>query len=334
MKIIALVLFSITAVYASPGQDEAPYSGSSFNEVRKVVFEEDATLPAQNEVEQEELDNYHLVQLPHYTVSWRNFKRWVGHKLVDFLKRDAKRTIADNHDYYRRLEKLVHSNGICFTGEWTISESSDYTGYFSKGKKALFIGRGSVSSDNTLIGHKRTMGFAGKLFPTMDPSAVVKTANFVTIDNLSGTANSHFLDVALTNEPALGFAFTPLLSLRLFFAFSAADRNIGFRPVDPIAALGLAASAVIHTPQWMMLKPRTTVVKNEERDFRDELRMVNFPGGLEFDIYASNQTKDPEKLAQWLRLGFVHLNESIISYGCDRRLHFHHNKMADPRRGD
>ena len=30
---------------------------------------------------------------------------------------------------------------------------------------------------------------------------------------------------------------------------------------------------------------------------------------------------------QWQAIGLIHLNESMVSYGCDRRLHFAHPKM-------
>jgi len=112
------------------------------------------------------------------------------------------------------LEKLLHPNGVCLSGTWEITEPSNYTGYFAQGKQGLIIGRASTTLTNTKEGRNRGFGFAGKLYPTMDPSETAKTANFFLIDVLFGTHAKHYLDVALTSEAKTGFDFFNLFIIK------------------------------------------------------------------------------------------------------------------------
>lgn len=296
------------------------FAASSFNEVRDVVFH---NLPVGSD-EQFELKNYEQGRLPHYEVSSSKF-------IVDGVNRlfnRAKSTLNDTVDYYPRLEKLVHANGACFTGTWTITESNPYSGYFKPGTKGLFIGRASATNSKTERGDRRGFGFAGKIFPTMNPEEKVNTANFFLVDVLLGTQRDRYLDVMMTNEPITGFTLDVILDgLKIAKIFKKVDSNPGYRPVYPIAELGLAKNEVAKAPKFMMLKTDSSVARNDDIDFRDEVNIKkNHADGITFNIYVNDTTSDRSS-KEWKKVGNIEASESTVSYGCDRRLHFPHPKL-------
>ena len=320
-SLLALTIASLLIGTSSFAQDY-----NSFNEVQDVVFNESLAPDLTQPIVAQEWEVYQRNELPHYQVTWRNFWRRYGLRFFNFLKFNAKRTVREHNNFYPRLEKLVHSNGICFSGLWQITEESPYTGMLATGSQGLFIGRASSANSATQRGQKRPFGFAGKVFPTLDPDVAVPTLNFVTIDNLSGTRAKHFMDVSLTNEPKAGFAFTPAVSINIFAAFRAADINIFFRPIDPLYEYPLRPDEVANGPRWIMIK-----AAGEERvdaiDFREELQLDRYQHPVELSIYVSNNNRNPNLMKYWQKLGQIILKKSIVSYGCDRQLHFHHNKM-------
>jgi hypothetical protein len=59
-------------------------------------------------------------------------------------------------------------------------------------------------------------------------------------------------------------------------------------------------------------------------DFRDELRVENYPGGqLMFDVFAADK-KLGTGARDYKRLGRVTLDASVTSDSCDHRLKFKH----------
>src|SRR5262249_52350415 len=124
--------------------------------------------------------------------------------LTNILLKDSFRRVDNDEDLTPAVRKLLHSVGICFFGRWRITEKTDFTGCFRTGTAHLIIVRCSTLLSHTHHGERRGFGLAGKIFPTKDPNELVRTANFVTIDNLGGTFAQRFTDVALTNEPPLG----------------------------------------------------------------------------------------------------------------------------------
>src|SRR5687767_6221769 len=42
------------------------------------------------------------------------------------------------------FRRLVHPNGICLTGRWSIDQDTAYSGYFRKGSEALVVARYST----------------------------------------------------------------------------------------------------------------------------------------------------------------------------------------------
>ncbi|HEX5362065.1 MAG TPA: hypothetical protein VFW49_13435 [Fluviicoccus sp.] len=295
---------------------------SSFNEVRNVIFTPPP--PGQTAAEQQEMAVYAGNRLPHYEVSSRQFIR----DGVNLLKADAQRTLNETADYYPRLEKHLHSNGICFTGRWKITAETPYSGGFRQGSEALLIARASTALTETERGDPRAFGFAGKLFPTLDPDQKTATANFFLVDVLAGAQRDHYLDTGMTNKPSTGFRFGVIpLALRVGRVFSQADSDPGYRPVTGIAAFGLKPGEAAKAPRFLRLKGADRNRRNEAADFREELDLRRQPSGtLAFTIQISDQSADQDS-PSWLNIGEVVLTESRVTYGCDRRLHFAHPKL-------
>lgn len=298
------------------------YAESSFNDVKQVVF---GNQPLSKDAQvKNEMMVYEKGQLPHYEVSASKF-------VVDGVNQlfnRASATLSDKVDYYPRLEKLVHPNGICFSGVWTITASNPYSGYFQKGSKALFIGRASAALSETERGEKRGFGFAGKIFPTMNPKENVKTANFFLVDVLMGADRDRYLDVKMTNKPKLGFRVSLLkMALEVMRVFKQVDSDPSYRPVYPISELGLQKGDKAVTPVYMMLEADKSVARNDDADFRDELSIrKNHAEGLKFNILVNDVSENQDSEA-WKKIGQIELDESTVSHGCDRRLHFSHPKM-------
>lgn len=298
------------------------YADSSFNEVRDVIF----TPPshAVNAIEEQEIIVYQNGQLPHYEVKTANFIK----DGLNLLKQDAARTLSETADFYPRLEKHLHSNGICFTGNWQITADTPYTGYFKKGSQALFIGRASTALTETEQGEPRAFAFAGKLFPTLKQTQKVPTANFFTVDVLAGADRDHYLDVKMTNEPKTGFRFGIIpLAFQVGRVFAKADDNPGYRPVENIAALGLKAGETVKAPRYLMVQALPKTAHNDSKDFRDELNIEkhHLPM-LAMQIFVSDSSGDQDS-KDWKMIGQIALTESKVSYGCDRQLHFAHPKI-------
>jgi hypothetical protein len=294
------------------------YAGTTFAELREKILRPVPERLDGSEPEVE-LEPYRHGDLPAFRTSL--------HALVGGIAAAAKRAVDDPADWAPRLPKLVHTTGICFTGEWAIDADSLYTGAFRKGFHGLFIGRASSANGKTVAGKKRPFGFAGKIFPTLDPEERVRTFNFVTIDNLGGTRARHFLDVRMTNEPRAGFAITPVTSLAILFAFKAADRDIFMRPIENLSMAGEDEFAPGIAPRWLRLRAAEGMPRVDEADFRHELDIRHYPRGLRLEIAVSATTKNPDLDGEWLRLGEIRLRESAVSYACDRQLRFAHSKV-------
>jgi hypothetical protein len=305
-------------------ESQAPYRGSSFREIRALVFDSDA-VHSDDPVAEAERENYRKGILPVLPVSWETLWRKTQHGLVNLLAKRAKATLAEHADYYERLEKVVHPTGICFAGDWRITEPTPYDGYFATGARGFLIARASSASGANVAGQKRPFGFAGKIFPTENPDAVVETINFVTIDNLAGTLAAHYLDVIPTNVPPTGFTFIPVQTLETFFALRAADSNITSRPIRQIGEWNSGKSGRARSPKRMFLKAAAGTPRIDEPDFRRELDVSRYPGGIVLEIYASSDTSGA---GEQTLLGKATLTESKVSYACDRQLHFNHERAS------
>lgn len=323
MKALAWPL--LAALATQTGQ--AQYRGSSFSEVWRVV--RDVGFAPTSPEEAREFSIYRT-GLPSYPVSADSL---FSHGSKQ-LERDARRTVSEREDYYGRLPKLLHPNGVCVAGTWNITEMSKYTGLFQQGSKALFIGRVSVTLGSTQFEQKRGFGFSGKVFPTMDAGKVIPTANFFTADVLLGRTRQRFLDAALTNEPDSGFDISLVgLGLKLAAALATADDSPTFRPLYPLARVGTPTAESV-SPHWMRLRAKRTSGSSGESDFRNEVLGATAQGQLlTFEIDVSDTTSNPGSKAGWRRVGEIRVAQAVASYGCDRRLHFAHPPLKPPADG-
>ncbi len=257
--------------------------------------------------------------LPQYRTSYAKFFS----NGIDLLASSVDRTLTDRDDILPRFQKLVHPIGICFAGTWKIDTPSPYTGYFANGSEGQIIVRASEAMGVAEAGNYRAFGLAGKIFPTKDATdqTPYPTANFFTIDDLGGADSDSFLDLPKTNEPDTSVHLNQLGMIatiaKIARTFSAADSNPGIRQVYEIAELTVGPQAA-RTPHWMALVSENTERSGAE-DFRDELRLANFPGGLVFGIQVADQDG-----AGFRRIGEIRLTKEALSDGCDHRLHFHH----------
>ena len=261
-------------------------------------------------------------KLPQDTVSFR--KLVSGGKNI--ILGDARRTLDEHANILKPFNKLAHPNGVCFKGTWNITADTKYSGYFKKNSKALIIVRASTAMSNTRQGEIRSFGFAGKIFPTMNPHQVLQenTANFFLIDDLGGTRAKHYTDVALSNEPAISKNSEVLKSLlyvlKLARTFSQVDKNPTIRQVYEVSELGEANSDSVITPRWMKVEAKQGQTV-EAKDFRNELRLADNQQ-LVFSISVASKKIDNKKV--WKEIGTIILDASVVSKSCDHRLHFHH----------
>jgi hypothetical protein len=266
------------------------YDGSTFNEVKDIAFSGPYT------------------ELPHYR----------GLRPGQFIKffNDSSRNLIDRRDILPPFEKLIHSNGICFTGTWRIDAQSPYTGYFAQGSEGLLLVRASVAGPNLNAGDRRAFGFGGKIWPTMDPDVKVKPGNFVTVSKLSGAHKQHVLDYPSTNKPTVGRDPGANLVNRVIFRLM--DTRPGWRQLHPVSTLGLPRDAPVVTPDLLMVRVADGTPRVNARDFRDELRLENYPGNKL--VYSINVKSFEDR--HWTRLGAMEFTAYAISKGGDTRLHF------------
>jgi len=152
-----------------------------------------------------------LNELPNEKVSYQK----LFNDSEDLILKDAKRTLTTHDDILEKFNKLAHPNGICFKGTWYIDTPNIYSGYFKQNSKALIIARASSAMSNTKSTETRALGFAGKLFPTLNPTKINKehSANFFLIDDLGGTNTKYYKDISLINEPPLSFTYSIVKNL-------------------------------------------------------------------------------------------------------------------------
>src|SRR6266446_3605721 len=152
------------------------------------------------------------------------------------------------------FRRLVHSNGICLTGLWQITEDTGYSGYFRNGRRALVVGRYSTCCRETRRGHVRSLSLVGKLFPTADPDHVapLRTASFMTQQDIGGDYNDYINDAELRNAPDTrvwrrGLGVPTLLVTGA--VLGQVDKEAGQRQLYQIAELGKPQGAPPHTHQ-------------------------------------------------------------------------------------
>lgn len=309
MKLLLFILILITFEACSNKIDiikEKPFKSTSF-------------LDIWTEVKSDPYD-----KLPQKKVSY--FKLSNSNKNI--IINDAHRTLNDRSDLLKPFEKLAHPNGICFKGKWKIDKANIYSGYFKNKSEALIIARASTAMSHTTNDSTRAFGFAGKLFPSINPNKKNKqyTANFFLIDDLGGSNSKYYKDVYLSNEPSISITYEVmkniLYAIKVSSAFSDADKHPGIRQLYEISSLD--ENNTIVTPKWMKIKMSNQSIN--AKDFRNELKITKGKV-LIFDIFVANKKIKNKK--EWKKIGNIKLDTSVVSKSCDQRLHFHHAKWKD-----
>jgi hypothetical protein len=266
------------------------YDGSTFNSVKSVAFSGPYdTLPK------------------HRGLGPKTFLRFLN---------DSARNLIDRRDVLPRFDKLIHANGISFTGVWRIDADSPYTGYFAKGSEGLVLARGSVAGPQIQAGDRRSYGIAAKVFPTMDPDEKVEPGNFVTVSKLSGDRIANITDYAPTNAPTIGLDPAANFINRVLFRLM--DTRPGWRQLYPVSTLGVAEDAEVRTPDLLKLEVADGTPRVFASDFRDELRLERYPGRKL--VYTINVKAWDD--AEWSRIGSIEFDDYAIAEGGDKRIHF------------
>lgn len=296
----------------------ADYQGSSFNQLWSKV----------------KSDPYTATGYPHYKTNLNDL-----YSEPQTLLHDSRRNLSTDDDLIAPIQKLIHPIGICLAGSWNITAPTKWTGYFSQGSKALLIARFSENSGQELTTDLRSFGLAGKLFPTLDPNQVVKTANFHTISDTGGTIIPHALDAVLNNDiinvNPVGAVFQAVNGSAIATTFAEAEHTAdltqgAIRQVYPIAKLGLPSDATYKAPIWVRFVATSDLPRNNSKDFRDELNIKNYPNGLRYDIFAADTgTRIPDVKA-WQKIGYLEFYDSVVGSTCDHSLHFHHAPWVGP----
>jgi hypothetical protein len=329
--------------------EDRAYAGSSYAEVRNALFANPYIRP---------WGQRGAAPLPVYPVTLGSVVRGMWSRRHYFFQQAADRTVDSHADLrwgsdkkgYRRL---LHPNGVCLFGQWRITEFTLYTGYFAQGSTALVIGRYSTCCSETRSGGMRSLALVGKLFPTTDPHnpARLRTANFITQEDIGGSISQRINDVVLLNAPDTTAtrrgSGVPILMVT-GLVLSRADREPTIRQLYPVAELGKPAGVPTRAPAFMRLlvaRSQPRVPGDGALDFRDEVMAHIFDPGdptpkrtLTFDIEITDEgstrgTKLRERrtFANWQRIGQLVFSDAVISLNGDRVLHFNHPTWRDDR---
>jgi hypothetical protein len=323
-------------------EEDRAYRGSRFSEVRNAIF----------------ANPYHKVwggagepPLPVYNVNLPGVLRGILPFGQPHFFREAVARAVDSASDLRwgtdskGFRRIIHPNGICLTGSWEISEQTPYSGYFQSASRALVVGRYSTCCKETRRGHERSLSLVGKLFPTTDPghSEPLRTANFITQEDIGGDRTDYINDAELRNAPNTtswrrGFGVPVLLVEAIFFG--KIDKEPTQRQLYQIAELGKPGGEPTRAPTYMRLlvdsaQPR---IPGEALDFRDEIMAHIFDRGdpvakrtLTFHIEVTDEgsTRGPNFLqrrsfANWRRIGRLTFDNAVASYNGDFVIHFTH----------
>ena len=243
------------------------------------------------------------------------------------------------------FRRLVHPNGICLIGRWRVTAATPHSGYFSAGSEALIVARYSTCCTDTRRGQTRSLSMVGKLFPTTDANHAtpLRTANFITQEDIGGTRTLYMNDAELRNAPDTTVtqrgAGAPILLL-VAASFARVDQKPSIRQLYPIAELGKPPAEKTRAPEFM----RLTVAPNQPRipgdniDFRDEVMTQIFDRGdptpkrsLVFTIEVTDEgttsglpIRERRTFKNWRQIGAITFDKAVASYNGDFVIHFRH----------
>lgn len=327
--------------------EDRTYRGSRFAEVRDALFANpyQSAWGAPGEP-----------PLPVYDVTLARMLRGVLPFGRPFLFQKAtERTVDSGADLRwgpdrKGFRRFIHPNGICLTGLWHITEATDYSGYFRKGSQALIVGRYSTCCKETRRGHAWSLSLVAKLFPTTDPDHLepLRTANFITQQDIAGDHTDYINDAELRNAPDTtawrrGGGAAVLLVTGVVLGI--VDRQPTIRQLYPIAELGKAADEPTRAPTFMRLvvAPEQPRIAGEQLDFRDEVMAQIYDRGdprpkrsLTFHIEVTDQgeTRGPpifqrRTFRHWRHVGKITFTQAVASYNGDFVIHFSHPTWRD-----
>ncbi len=331
-------------------EEDRAYRGSFFAEVRDAVFANPYQKVWGGEGEP---------PLPKYEVTLSSVLRGLLPFGRRYLLRQASERTVDSHADLRwgpdgkGFRRLQHPSGVCLTGLWEITEDTEYSGYFSRGSRALVVGR--YSSNVVERGQTRSLALVGKLFPTTDPNHAepLLTASFITQEDLGGGHTEDINDAELRNAPNV----TPwprgksaplvLVSVVTLVVFTLVDKKATIRQLHQIAELGKPGDQPTRAPTFMRIlvsaeQPR---IEGDALDLREEILAQIFDKGdpapkrkLTFHIEVTDEgtTRNilgfvRRKFANWRRIGKLTFDDATASYNGDFVLHFNHPGWRDDK---
>jgi len=330
-------------------QADRNYRGSRFSEVRDALFANPY---------QELWGTASEPALPVYDVTLLSVLRGILPFGPPYFFRQAVARAVDSRADLRwgsdgkGFRRIIHPNGICLIGMWEISADTSYSGFFQSGSRALVVGRYSTCCKETRRGHERSLSLVGKLFPTNDPDhpELLRTASFITQEDLGGNRTNYINDAELRNAPNTtswrrGFG-APILLVESIL-FNRTDKEPTQRQLYQIAELGKSEDKPTRAPAFMRLlvdagQPR---IPGNGLDFRDEIMAQIYDRGdpapkrrLKFHIEVTDEgsTRGPaffqrRHFGKWSRIGQLVFSEAVASYNGDFVVHFNHPTWRDDR---
>jgi hypothetical protein len=214
----------------------------------------------------------------------------------------------------------------------------------------LIVARYSTCCGETRRGNTRSLSMVGKLYPTADPNHAdpLRTASFITQQDIGGDFTSYINDAELLNAPnttasrrGAGVSILAITGI----VFNLVDRKPSIRQLYQIAELGKPKEEPTRAPTFMRLlvAPDQPRISGNNLDFRDEIMAQIYDSGdpapkrtLTFHVEVTDDgethglpIKERRTFKNWRRIGSITFNEAVASYNGDFVVHFHHPTWRD-----